>query len=64
MHFRHCKYENIQYSGYLSPEHYMVDITERVEIIRKMVAKGDYFCFRSATKGDACQSKNKINTIE
>ena len=25
-------------------EHYMVDITERVEIIRKMVAKGDYFC--------------------
>ena len=20
MHFRHCKYENIQYSGYLSPE--------------------------------------------
>lgn len=25
-------------------EHYMVDITERVEIIRKMVAKGEYFC--------------------
>ncbi|MCQ2197164.1 MAG: AAA-like domain-containing protein [Bacteroidaceae bacterium] len=25
-------------------EHYMVDITERVEIIRKMVAQGDYFC--------------------
>ena len=25
-------------------EHYMVDITERLEIIRKMVAKGDYFC--------------------
>ncbi len=25
-------------------DHYMVDITERLEIIRKMVAKGDYFC--------------------
>jgi len=25
-------------------EHYMVDITERLEIIRKMIAKGDYFC--------------------
>ena len=25
-------------------EHYMVDITERLEIIRKMVVKGDYFC--------------------
>ena len=25
-------------------QHYMVDISERLEIIRKMVAKGDYFC--------------------
>lgn len=25
-------------------EHYMVDITERVEIIRKMIGQGDYFC--------------------
>ena len=25
-------------------EHYMVDISERVEIIRKMIANGDYFC--------------------
>ena len=25
-------------------EHYMVDITERLEIIRRMIAKGDYFC--------------------
>ena len=25
-------------------EHYMVDISDRLEIIRKMVAKGDYFC--------------------
>ena len=25
-------------------EHYMVDITDRLEIIRKMVANGDYFC--------------------
>lgn len=25
-------------------EHYMVDITERLQIIRKMVSKGDYFC--------------------
>ena len=25
-------------------EHYMVDITERLEIIRKMIANGDYFC--------------------
>jgi len=25
-------------------DHYMVDITERVEIIRKMISQGDYFC--------------------
>ncbi len=25
-------------------EHYMVDITDRLETIRKMVVKGDYFC--------------------
>lgn len=25
-------------------EHYMVDITERLEVIRKMIANGDYFC--------------------
>ena len=25
-------------------EHYMVDITERLEIIREMIAKGRYFC--------------------
>lgn len=25
-------------------EHYMVDITERVAVIREMVARGDYFC--------------------
>ncbi len=25
-------------------EHYMVDITKRLEIIRKMMANGDYFC--------------------
>ena len=25
-------------------QHYMVDITERLEIIQRMVAKGDYFC--------------------
>lgn len=25
-------------------QHYMVDITERLEIIRKMIANGDYFC--------------------
>lgn len=28
----------------LPNEHYMVDITERLEIIRRMIAKGDYFC--------------------
>ncbi len=25
-------------------EHYMVDITDRLKIIRKIAAKGDYFC--------------------
>lgn len=25
-------------------EHYMVDITDRLELIRKMIAQGDYFC--------------------
>ena len=29
---------------YRPNEHYMVDITDRLEIIRKMVSKGDYFC--------------------
>ncbi|MCQ2196159.1 MAG: hypothetical protein MJZ60_01390 [Bacteroidaceae bacterium] len=28
----------------LPKDHYMVDITDRLEIIRRMVAKGDYFC--------------------
>lgn len=32
-------------TGTCRPEmHYMVDITDRVEKIRKMIAKGDYFC--------------------
>ena len=25
-------------------EHYMVDITDRLEVIRRLIAKGDYFC--------------------
>ena len=33
-------------------EHYMVDITERLEIIRKMVAKGDYFCINKSGQHD------------
>lgn len=33
-------------------EHYMVDITERLEIIRKMVAKGDYFCINRGRQNE------------
>ena len=29
-------------------EHYMVDITERLEIIREMIAQGDYFCIKKS----------------
>ena len=31
-------------------DHYMVDITERLEIIRGMVTKGDYFCINKNKK--------------
>ena len=45
-------------------EHYMVDITERVEIIRKMVAKGDYFCInRGRQFGKTTTLKAISNTL-
>ena len=45
-------------------EHYMVDITERVEIIRKMVAKGEYFCInRGRQYGKTTTLKAISNTF-
>ncbi|MBQ0020342.1 MAG: AAA-like domain-containing protein, partial [Bacteroidales bacterium] len=46
-------------------EHYMVDITERLEIIRKMVAKGDYFCInRGRQYGKTTTLTALQNTLE
>ena len=45
-------------------EHYMVDITARLEIIRKMVAKGDYFCInRGRQYGKTTTLKAISNTF-
>ncbi|MDD6895128.1 MAG: hypothetical protein PUD51_04625, partial [Prevotellaceae bacterium] len=45
-------------------EHYMVDITERLEIIRKMVAKGEYFCInRGRQYGKTTTLKAISNTF-
>lgn len=43
-------------------EHYMVDITERLEIIRKMVAKGDYFCINRGRQYGKTTTLNAIKT--
>ena len=46
-------------------EHYMVDITERLEIIRKMIAKGDYFCInRGRQYGKTTTLTALQNTLE
>ncbi len=45
-------------------EHYMVDITERLEIIRKMVSNGDYFCInRGRQYGKTTTLKAISNTF-
>ena len=45
-------------------EHYMVDITDRLEIISKMVAKGDYFCInRGRQYGKTTTLKAISNTF-
>ena len=43
--------------------HYMVDITERLEIIRKMVAKGDYFCINRGRQYGKTTTLNAIKTV-
>ncbi|MDE7378285.1 MAG: AAA-like domain-containing protein [Paraprevotella sp.] len=46
-------------------EHYMVDITERLEIIKKMVAKGDYFCINRGRQYGKTTTLNAIkSTLE
>ncbi len=46
-------------------EHYMVDITERLEIIRKMIAKGNYFCInRGRQYGKTTTLNNLKNYLE
>ncbi|MCQ2095868.1 MAG: AAA-like domain-containing protein [Bacteroidaceae bacterium] len=46
-------------------EHYMVDITERLEIIREMVAKGNYFCInRGRQYGKTTTLTALQNTLE
>lgn len=44
-------------------EHYMVDISERLEIIRKMVAQGDYFCINRGRQYGKTTTLNAIKTI-
>lgn len=41
----------------------MVDITERLEIIRKMVAKGDYFCINRGRQYGKTTTLNAIKSI-
>lgn len=43
-------------------EHYMVDITDRLEIIRKMVAKGDYFCINRGRQYGKTTTLEAIST--
>ena len=46
-------------------EHYMVDITERLEIIRGMVSRGDYFCInRGRQYGKTTTLAALQNTLE
>ena len=46
-------------------EHYMVDITECLEIIRKMIVKGDYFCInRGRQYGKTTTLAALQNTLE
>ena len=45
--------------------HYMVDISERLDIIRKMVARGDYFCINRGRQYGKTTTLNAIkNTLE
>lgn len=46
-----------------SEDNYMVDITERLEIIRKMVAKGDYFCINRGRQYGKTTTLNAIKSI-
>ena len=43
-------------------EHYMVDITERLAIIRRMVAKGDYFCINRGRQYGKTTTLKAIST--
>ena len=43
-------------------EHYMVDITERLNIIRKMVAKGEYFCINRGRQYGKTTTLEAINS--
>lgn len=43
-------------------EHYMVDITERLEIIREMVANGDYFCINRGRQYGKTTTLNNLKT--
>lgn len=43
-------------------EHYMVDITERLGIIREMVAKGDYFCINRGRQYGKTTTLNSLKT--
>ena len=45
----------------LSSQHYMVDLTERVREIRKMVDQGDYFCIN---RGRQFGKTTTLNTLK
>ena len=43
-------------------QHYMVDITERLEIIKGMVSRGDYFCINRSRQYGKTTTLNAIKT--
>ncbi len=44
-------------------EHYMVDITDRLDIIRKMVVRGDYFCINRGRQYGKTTTLNAIKSM-
>lgn len=62
--FAKTKMKTFNTAGTCRPnEHYMVDITERLEIIRRMVAKGDYFCINRGRQYGKTTTLNAIKSM-
>jgi len=71
--FLHCKIhilfatgimKTFNITGICNPnEHYMADITGRLEIINKMVAKGDYFCINRGRQYGKSTTLNAVKSV-